>query len=77
MEEMPGFRVFKKVASQEVKRACELYPGKYEGLEEDVRIMLAVCNYYWALWSLLATPTIAFSAVEHGKTRYEMYKFYL
>jgi hypothetical protein len=74
---MPGFRIFKKVSKQEIGRACELYPGKYEGLEDDVAFMLAVCNFYWALWSLLATPTPVFSPVEHGKARYELYKHYL
>lgn len=77
LEEMPGFKVYKHVNEQEIEKACVLYPGKYEGLAEDVKFMLGVCNYFWALWSLVAKPTPTFSAVEHGKARYDLYRYYM
>ena len=49
---MPGFNVYKKVNQEEINRACEVYPGKYEGIEQDVLFFLSICNYFWALWSL-------------------------
>lgn len=62
-DEDPGFKVYKKVTSEEIDKACSLYPGHYKGMEDDVKIMLKLANFFWALWSLIVKKQDHFSPV--------------
>lgn len=75
----PGFEVKRKLTKSDITLACSYYPGKYEGMENDVQKMLVMVNYYWALWSILIKPTSAnsaFSPLKHGLARWELVNYY-
>ena len=65
------------LSKEDIQKACNLYPGKYEGIEEDVTFMLAVPNYFYALWTLTAPPISFFSVVDFAIGKWQRYKSYM
>lgn len=53
VEEFPKFRVEKRLTMDEVSKDTKLYPEPYPGIEKDVLKGLAICNLYWATWSIV------------------------
>lgn len=70
--ESPGFKVLRKITKEDIHKVCSLYKKGYPDLERDVRLMMAMVNYFWAIWSLKTKPTSnskGFSPLKHGKMR--------
>lgn len=64
---------------EEIKIFCELYPGRYEGMERDVAILLVASNYYWGLVSLEShggEGAFSDNLVKHGQARLKLVQFY-
>lgn len=58
------------IGKEEIQQVCNLYPGKYEGIEKDVALMLAVVNYFYSLWALTCPAIEYFSIVEYSIKRW-------
>lgn len=79
VEEFPKFRVEKRLTVEEVQNDTKLYPQLYHGIENDVLRGLAICNLYWATWSIIMAYSPSqgdFGTVEHGLARIDLYRYY-
>ena len=72
-----SYRKVRTLTNEDIKIFCNLYPGKYEGIEQDVALMLAVPNYFYSIWSLTGPQLKHVCLLDLGLEKWQMYKYYI
>jgi ethanolamine kinase len=72
-----SYRKVRSLTKEDIQKVCELYPGKYEGIEEDVTFLLAVPNYFYSIWALTGPPLKHVCLLDLGLEKLQMYKYYM
>ena len=72
-----SYRKVRSLTKEDIQKVCDWYPGKYEGIVEDVTFLLAVPNYFYSIWSLTAPALKNVCSLDLGLEKWQMYKYYM